>query len=425
MKKHQYRTISFDDINTQTLHDALIPHQRVILGLDIAKHKPVMQIRAAGQPILCFSWQHPTQTREVVQSLSNLPVARIEVAMEPSGTYQEPIVRMFRLAGILVFRVSPNLVSKSGELYDGVCSKHDPKDAAVISYLHELGRSVPWPQIDPEVRNHRALLKQIEFYSEPFQRALNNLEALLARYWPELPHLMDLERVTLLELLSQFGSPAAFAKQPKKARASMKSIGRHFLSDEKIEQVLTSAQQTLGVPPTEGEVDYIKAVASEARALQKKCRALENKLKKEAGEHPAVKRMSEVIGLKSAAVLTFLVGDPREFKSAKSYEKHLGLNLKVKESGVQKGRLMITKKGSGMGRKYLCLAAWRLVQKEPLAAAWYEAKKKREGNKGMKGTVAVMRKLARALWHVARGERFEISKLFDENNRNLSGILKK
>jgi hypothetical protein len=54
--------------------------------------------------------------------------------------------------------------------------------------------------------------------------------------------------VTLLELLSAFGSPAQVAAWADQARALMRRVGRVWLSDETIEQVIQSATATVGMP---------------------------------------------------------------------------------------------------------------------------------------------------------------------------------
>ncbi len=125
-------------------------------------------------------------------------------------------------------------------------------------------------------------------------------------------------------------------------------------------------------------------------------------------------RVGEVVGKATAAVLTSEVGSPLSFPNARAFEKSSGLNLREHSSGKQKGRLTITRRGSGQGRKYLYLAVLRLVQQDPVVRAWYKKKVERDGGKSkLKAVVAVMRKLIRALWHVARGARFDSSKLFD------------
>jgi hypothetical protein len=84
------------------------------------------------------------------------------------------------------------------------------------------------------------------------------------------------------------------------------------------------------------------------------------------------------------------------------------------------GKLGITKRGPGQVRQLLYLAALRLVKSDPTARAWYHARKAYRAGVRVKALVAVTRKLARALWHVARGAAFDVSKLFDKRRLGLT-----
>ena len=103
-----------------------------------------------------------------------------------------------------------------------------------------------------------------------------------------------------------------------------------------------------------------------------------------------------------------------------TYQKALGLNLKEKSSGKHQGALHITKRGPGVARLFLYLAALRLVQRDPIVKAWYAKKVARQGGIAKnRAVVAVMRKLAKALWHVAGGATFDSRKLFDVSRLRL------
>ena len=54
----------------------------------------------------------------------------------------------------------------------------------------------------------------------------------------------------------------------------------------------------------------------------------------------------------------------------------------------------------------------RYVSKEPVKQ-WYLHKKHRDGEEGMRGIVAVMRKLPLALYAAAQGEVFDAARLFN------------
>ncbi len=54
------------------------------------------------------------------------------------------------------------------------------------------------------------------------------------------------------------------------------------------------------------------------------------------------------------------------------------------------------------------------------AQAWYESKVKRDGGGKARAVVGLMRKLVKALYHVARGEPFDSRKLFDVRRLKLA-----
>jgi transposase len=51
----------------------------------------------------------------------------------------------------------------------------------------------------------------------------------------------------------------------------------------------------------------------------------------------------------------------------------------------------------------------RLINNDPVVKAWYQQKV--DARAKNKTVIALMRKLAKALWYVARGERFDANKL--------------
>ena len=95
----------------------------------------------------------------------------------------------------------------------------------------------------------------------------------------------------------------------------------------------------------------------------------------------------------------------------------MGLNLKERSSGAYQGQIRISKRGSARTRQWLFFAALRLVQHSGVRP-WYEAKKARNEDDARKVVVAVMRKLAMALYHIGvKGEEFQPRRLFARISR--------
>ena len=158
----------------------------------------------------------------------------------------------------------------------------------------------------------------------------------------------------------------------------------------------------------------MRSLAAEARRNQSELKRAQRHVEELASREGATKELAPVVGKTTAAVLVAGVGDPRAFESPQALVKAAGLNLRERSSGQQKGGLHITKRGSGEARMYLWMAALRLIQWDPVIRAWYTKKVKRQGGQAKtKAVVAVMRKLMLALWHVARGQAFDATKLFD------------
>lgn len=105
-------------------------------------------------------------------------------------------------AGIEVYRVSSKRVHDLGEVFDGVPSKQDAKDAAIIGQLHLEARSERWPLRSGTERDAVAAVKLMGLYEEQVQRGKGQLEALLARHFPELNGLLGVGCATHLGLLA-------------------------------------------------------------------------------------------------------------------------------------------------------------------------------------------------------------------------------
>jgi transposase len=95
----------------------------------------------------------------------------------------------------------------------------------------------------------------------------------------------------------------------------------------------------------------------------------------------------------------------------------MGLNLVERSSGTYQGRLRISKRGSPRSRQWLYFAVLRLIQKSGVRP-WYEAKKAHDEGDARRAVVAVMRKLAVALYHVGvQNEEFQPHRLFGRIRR--------
>lgn len=407
MKKHNYRTKKVNEINWSELGQQL-GGEAVTFAVDVAKAQQYALLTNDAQNLSTLVKWELLETTALIQGLQHLGCP-VTVVMESTGTYGDAMRHRFRQAGFAIWQASAKRVHDAKEIFDGVPSLHDAKAACLIAKLHKEGLTKPWHELDEAGRALNAARREYDLHQSQYERNQNRLEAYLSRHWPEALALFDLDSVTLEKLLIAYGSPQAIAADAKQAAKDMKAWGGHFLKDDKIARVINSAISTIGQPCIDAERRYLQALATEMQHSRCQSQAAKQLLEASVVADAGLKEMAALIGKLTTAILIGLHLDPRNFSSAHSFLKALGLNLTEKSSGQYHGQLKISKRGSATARKYLYLAALRLIQKDLVIAQWYQAKA--DPKVKMKTVIACLRKLAKALWYVARGERFDARKL--------------
>jgi transposase len=389
--------------------------QAVTVGIDAGKH----ELWAVSRwPDAAFErpWRvaNPQDIPVLVACLQQLGQGRqLVLAMEASGTYGDALRQALADRGLAVQRVSGKASKDYAEVFDGVPSQHDGKDAAVVAELAATGKSQPWPyqEVAEWEQELRYWVDTLVAARQQLTVWQGRLEGLLARHWPEATRVLKLSSGTLLRVLARYGSAAALAAAPEAERVVARWGGR-FLDAAKVEALLACARTSLGVRPGVWQQRQIQEYAQQALAARQQGQRSVARLRRLAAGQAVLQAQGTAVGLATACVLWVHTGDPRRYHAAAAYRKAMGLNLKERSSGRYRGQLKISKRGSARTRQWLYLAVLRLVQKCGVRG-WYEAKKARCPRQAKRALVAVMRKLALALYHVGvRGEAFDAGRLF-------------
>lgn len=413
-----YRRVSVKDVCVASLlaRASGKGDQVPVVGLDIGKAEIVAVVRwGQGDFERPWSVSNPSQIGLLIGLLQRLGVqdGGLQVSLESTGTYGEAVRRALTLAGFAVRRVSGKAVSDYAEIFDGVPSQHDGKDAAMIAELSALGKSASWafcPRSELEEEMAHLVLR-LDAFRRQQTVWQGRLEGLLARHWPECTGLLGLSSLTLLELLAEYGGPAALLADSGAAER-LRSWSRGQLSRESVEKLLASAGATRGVPASAASRQWMRESAAEALSARSRLKQYEKALQELVSEHASIQRLSSAVGVVTMCVLWSSVGDPRNYDSAGAYVKAFGLNLTEFSSGRHVGELSISKRGPSLARRWLFFAALRAVQQGEVKV-WYEGKQSRDRRGKMKGLVGVMRKLCRSIWHVSQTEEsFAWAKVF-------------
>lgn len=419
--KRTYKTIDVERVSLARLVAAIA--STVVVAIDVAKTAMVAGFAdAAGKTHELVRFSHPRQTLLFVELLCQLRQQgrEVEVAMEPTGVYGDALRFQLRERSFPVFQVDPKRVHDASSFLDGSPSQHDPKACTLIAFLHAQKLSKPWRVKSGEERRARVLLKEHQMHAAPEMDLYNELEAVTATSWPELNGLMAHDVNWPLELLSRYPSPRAVRQAPPEEVESMLlQVSRGRLAGETIARVLTTARTTTGEQLDADEERFVAKLCRIALEHREQLDAVGKRMRSLVAEQPELSAVADAIGPAATTALFALVGSPSSYESAGALEKACGLSLKERSSGMKRGQLTITKRGPAKVRQLLYLAALRLIHDEPLARAWYEARTAYKGGLKTKAVVAVMRKMLRAVFHVARGQRFDVGKLFDARRLGL------
>ncbi len=426
MKKRTYSTVDVEQFELLPILQLLTAG--CIVAVDVAKTKFVAAIAtAAGQVVRLVRFEHPRQTLLFLSLIEALRDAKLEprVVMEPTGTYGDALRYQCHQRGVAVHMVSPKHTHDIAEVLDGVPSMHDPKASAVIAFLASVRPTKAWEPDSDTKRNVRALLEQRAPLAKTIALHHGHLEGMLARHWPELGLFIDVhEQRSWMPFLLAYTGPHAVGAEPEAAAEMLRAASRTQLNPQRIAKIVDSARTTVGVPMTENEQVRLRSSVAHIASETAEMDAVDEKIAALVREDPVMSRLAAVIGPLCAASIVGQVGNPRDFETPRALEKAMGLNLKERSSGEKKGQLSITKRGSPEARQLLYLAVLRLLQTDETLASWYRARSAYRSGKPvkLKAVVAVMRKLARALWHVARGHAFDAKKLFDVRRLDLNSL---
>jgi transposase len=149
------------------------------------------------------------------------------------------------------------------------------------------------------------------------------------------------------------------------------------------------------------EHDTVAACLRQIDFLNTEIAGVDGHLATHALGSPEIKRLMTIPGIDvtTAATLIAAIGDIRRFDSAKRLVGYLGLDARVRQSGVTAARHgRISKEGSSAVRHVLVQAAWAAIKTPGPLRAFYQRVKARRG--AQIAIVAVARKLAMLCWQL-------------------------
>lgn len=414
MNKRVYCAVAVRHVN---IEQVIAGRERldVVAGVDVGKADLRVVLRwSDGRFEKPWSVANPEQIPHLIELLKRSGLGRkLTAAMEPTGTYGDALRQALADAGIELHLVSGKRAHDYAEVFDGVPSQHDGKDAAVVSELCALGKGSVWrwPPGDEQSQRISLMVDQMAAANQSKATWLQRVEGVLGRYWPEATRHLALGSGTMMRALAHYGGPAAM-REDAQLEQRLRSFSAGKFKPARLRRIVDSARSTLGVRQAATDQERVRWCAGQALAAHLEVSRYQKRLTQLAADHPVIARQGKTIGVPTACVLWAHLGDPRQYHCAAAYRKAMGLNLKERSSGKYQGQIKLTKRGSGAVRQWLYLSALRLIRNEPKVKRWYRRKLRRGGMTKTSAATALMRKLALSMWTVVKqGQTFEVERM--------------
>jgi transposase len=328
--------------------------------------------------------------------------------MEATSRYGENLYHELEGRGYVLCLLHPGQTHQFHQ-QQGLRAKTDRLDAMTIARVLLSGEARPGYVPSERVATYRELVRLHMQLSDEAARYQNEIQALVVVLFPEFTQVFaDPCLPSALSVLKAYPHAQAVVQAGvEPIYQLLRAQTPPHYGRPTAKKLLTLAQQSASSG---------RALAGRAMSLQVLCDQLEHtrvnvaRLEAEIAQlittDPRVKGLQQVqeFGLKTVAVLCAELGDVTRFSRTDQAIAYGGLDIEIKESGRWKGKAKLSKRGSGLLRRVLYLAALRSIHTEGSAFGTYYRRLVERGLKKGSALMAVMRKMLAVAVHLLKHE---------------------
>lgn len=340
----------------------------------------------------------------------------VRVVCEPTGCYDQKLLRTARQMGFLTAIVNVECVAKYRVIETNDANKTDTKDPKVIASLASQGRTLKHRQLPEE---YLLLRKLGGMYEDEDGRLVqtcglihNVMTELFCDFGFKSRFLYSVSGKALVE--KYLCNPYRIVKGGyKRFFRTLKSLSPRIRTDT-VDRLWKQAQSSVLNELPEA---YIKILEERFMQLWRdywQCTQRKDQISDQMihildrlrEQDPRIPEPTKgVITAKNLARLLAETGPLSDFKHWRQVLKYAGLNIRMRESGKFKGQNRISKKGRPLLRKILQQTVLPIVSQGRLYAAIFKEKKKGDAVPGNKVITAISRQFLRKLfgWYQSSG----------------------
>lgn len=335
------------------------------VAIDIARYWNAVLVETAAGKRHRFRMRNTAQDFDRLVSFIRALPGICRVALEPTGDYHRPLAHRLLREGFEVVGISSVALARFREAMFNSWDKNDPKDASVI--LEMLKRGTVQRYVDPmlagvdDVQELSKTYYQVSRARTKLQHSLINRS--LPLFFPEMHRYWCTTRNEwFVRFLLQF--PTAFhvraLSRADFVQAAWDLVGRKVAKRAKLEEIWETAASTAALPhaPESIAVEMFRVQLRRYEGLNELRAELEARAQEVLANNPDYERLQTIPGIGPILALTILAegGDLRRFDHHRQFLKYCGFDLAKSQSGVQRGREQLSKRGNARLRMAFWLA---------------------------------------------------------------------
>jgi transposase len=301
---------------------------------------------------------------EKLSRLDALP-EQILIGMEATACYSENLYHELEQRGYRLCLLHPGQTHQFHQR-QGLRAKTDRLDAMTIGRVLLSGEARAGYVPNERVATYRELVRLHSQLSEQAARSQNQIHALVVVLFPEFTQVFaDPCLPTALAVLKAYPSALALAQAGEKALYTLLRAQKHaHYGHPTAKKLLNLASTSVSSGRAEaGRSMSLRIVCEQLEQTQNHLERLQAELEQLIANDPAVKGLLQIpeFGTKTVAVLRAELGDLERFTRTDQVIAYAGMDVQIKESGLWKGQAKLSKRGSGLLRQVLYLAALRSI----------------------------------------------------------------
>lgn len=409
-------------MNVQDLPRKINATDQLVVCFDVSKEKLdgyAIHVRrgAVDREITVSLDRRADQIEEQLYELADYAnrhdLSGLCVVCEPTGGYDEELLRLARQQGHETAYVNTEHTAKMSTVESGDTGKTDRSDARAMSLIAAVDRTQDRRDLAGKYGRPRELGQIYDDSSQQATRARTRfhdvLKQLFCGYEKSASFLFDKTGAAVMEEYAW--DPEAILEDGyeqfcerikahvKRARwATLKALYKQARRSARM-QWLEHYRLLWKRRLKQLWTDYKRYTRRKEQAGQR-ITHLYQQLQEQGKVPPPFEKVSTL----QLGRLVGELGPLDDFDCWEEVQKYVGLNLRECQSGDYEGELKITKKGRPLARKILGQMAYQLVQDEELYGEYYRQKQDR-GMPGPKALVAVMRKLLKLIVGLYKSDR--------------------